>query len=192
MHTPHLQAHVYAYAPQTLQPLQPVKHTHRCWNWAPSRATGRLETSSNKIDFCFTQVHVYAYAAPNAAAVAALAAQSPLLEVGAGTGYWSAALRAAGANILALDITPPGPAAAAANTYHGHIPTVTEVPIACCHDWDQRSWRWDITPPGQAAAAANPYHGYILTVAEVRGVADLCHEDGDSLALEHMVLLATL
>lgn len=29
--------------------------------------------------------------------------------------------------MLALDIAPPGPAASAANTYHGRIPTVTEV-----------------------------------------------------------------
>lgn len=49
------------------------------------------------------------------------------LQVGAGTGYWAAALRAAGANVLALDIAPPGPAAATANTYHGRIPAVTEV-----------------------------------------------------------------
>ena len=73
------------------------------------------------------QVHVYAYAPPNAAALEALLARTPLLELGAGTGYWARLLRGAGADVLALDIAPPGPAAATANTYHGRIPAVTEV-----------------------------------------------------------------
>lgn len=71
-------------------------------------------------------------AAPNAAAVAALAARSPLLEVGAGTGYWARCLRAAGADVLALDVCPPGPASSTANTYHGHVPVVSEA----------RFWIW--------------------------------------------------
>lgn len=66
-------------------------------------------------------------AAPNAAAVAALAACSPLVEVGAGLGYWARCLRATGADVLALDVCPPGPAGAAANTYHGRVPAVSEV-----------------------------------------------------------------
>lgn len=87
---------------------------------------------------CHPQVHVYAYAAPNAAALEALLAQSPLLELGAGTGYWARLLRGAGADVLALDIAPPGPAAAAANTYHGRIPTVTEVSASAaqCRGFD--------------------------------------------------------
>ena len=38
----------------------------------------------------------------------ALAERAPLVEVGAGLGYWAAALRARGVPVLALDSHPPG------------------------------------------------------------------------------------
>lgn len=48
-------------------------------------------------------VRRYAWAVPDAAAIAALAARSPLVEIGAGTGYWARLLAAAGADIIAYD-----------------------------------------------------------------------------------------
>ena len=36
-------------------------------------------------------------------------------------------VRRAGADVMAVDISPPGPAAAADNDYHGRVPTITEV-----------------------------------------------------------------
>jgi hypothetical protein len=101
---------------------------------------------------------VYAYAPPNAAALEALLARSPLLELGAGTGYWVRLLRGAGADVLALDIAPPGPAAAAANTYHGRIPTVTEVctsAVAAVGLLAQRRWsqhRWCNSDLGESGS----------------------------------------
>jgi hypothetical protein len=50
----------------------------------------------------------YAYAVPDAAALAALAALSPLVEIGAGLGYWASLLAARGADIIAYDKQPPG------------------------------------------------------------------------------------
>jgi len=49
----------------------------------------------------------YAWAIPNGAALRALAIVAPLVEIGAGNGYWSHLLRQMGVDILAYDINPP-------------------------------------------------------------------------------------
>lgn len=49
----------------------------------------------------------YAWAIPNVAALRALAAEAPLVEIGAGTGYWASLLRQMGVDILAFDANPP-------------------------------------------------------------------------------------
>lgn len=49
----------------------------------------------------------YAWAIPNDAALDEMARNAPLLEIGAGTGYWASLLRARGVDILAYDIHPP-------------------------------------------------------------------------------------
>ena len=58
---------------------------------------------------------LFAWAIPDAGALAVLARYAPLLECGAGTGYWAALLRASGVDVEATDLTPPG---TAENTYH--------------------------------------------------------------------------
>lgn len=45
----------------------------------------------------------YAWAIPTAKAVAAIAALSPIVEIGAGAGYWAKLLRDAGATVAAYD-----------------------------------------------------------------------------------------
>jgi hypothetical protein len=50
----------------------------------------------------------YAWAVPTEKALARVAAHSPLVEVGAGTGYWAALLAARGAEVVAYDCNPPG------------------------------------------------------------------------------------
>ena len=49
----------------------------------------------------------YAWAIPNPEAIATLVEHSPLIEVGAGRGYWAALAAAQGADILAFDPNPP-------------------------------------------------------------------------------------
>jgi len=49
----------------------------------------------------------YAWAVPNSAAIATLAAYSPIVEIGAGNGYWAALVEAAGGTVTAYDIRPP-------------------------------------------------------------------------------------
>lgn len=54
-------------------------------------------------------VHQYAWAIPNVCALNAIAALSPIVEIGAGTGYWSNLLQQMGATIWPFDKDPPGP-----------------------------------------------------------------------------------
>jgi hypothetical protein len=51
---------------------------------------------------------VFAWAVPDDPALALAARYSPLLECGAGTGYWAALLGRRGADVLATDVAPPG------------------------------------------------------------------------------------
>ena len=48
----------------------------------------------------------YSFAIPNDRAIAALAALSPLVEIGAGRGYWAYLLQQAGADVLPFDTYP--------------------------------------------------------------------------------------
>jgi hypothetical protein len=52
--------------------------------------------------------HRYAWAIPTKEAIACIRRYSPIVEVGAGTGYWASLLAAAGARIAAYDSDPPG------------------------------------------------------------------------------------
>lgn len=51
--------------------------------------------------------HVFGFAVPTDAALSVLEACSPLLEVGAGTGYWAHCLSMRGADAVATDAQPP-------------------------------------------------------------------------------------
>lgn len=57
---------------------------------------------------------LFSWAIPNEAALDLLARHAPLVECGAGTGYWAALLRSRGVDALAYDSAPPG----AENAYH--------------------------------------------------------------------------
>lgn len=59
---------------------------------------------------------LFAWAIPTDEAIALLARHAPLVECGAGMGYWSALLRARGAEVVAYDAAPPG--RNKANDYH--------------------------------------------------------------------------
>jgi tetratricopeptide (TPR) repeat protein len=48
----------------------------------------------------------YAWGIPNEEALDAIRAQGPIVEIGAGTGYWAALLRARGADVVAYDYQP--------------------------------------------------------------------------------------
>jgi hypothetical protein len=67
----------------------------------------------------------YSYVLPDDRALAALAGLGPLVEVGAGTGYWASRLRARGVDIVAIDQAPPD--GERLNRYHARTVTWTEV-----------------------------------------------------------------
>src|SRR5215470_975424 len=58
----------------------------------------------------------FAWAIPTDEALTLLAAHAPLVECGAGMGYWSALARVRGVDVLAYDLIPPGQRAD--NEYH--------------------------------------------------------------------------
>jgi len=58
---------------------------------------------------------LFSWGVPNERALEVLAAHAPLIECGAGMGYWSALLRARDVDVLAYDAAPPG---VEANAYH--------------------------------------------------------------------------
>ncbi len=65
------------------------------------------------------------YVHPDPHLLAVLAALSPLVEMGAGTGYWAHLLRRLGADIIAFDQAPPG--GPRANRYHPGAAAWSEV-----------------------------------------------------------------
>ena len=50
---------------------------------------------------------MYAWAVPNKEAIDTLLEHSPIIEIGAGRGYWAALAASAGADIIAFDHNPP-------------------------------------------------------------------------------------
>jgi len=52
-------------------------------------------------------VETFSWAIPNEEAIQYIANRSPIVEIGAGKGYWSRLLRDAGAELVAYDIDPP-------------------------------------------------------------------------------------
>jgi hypothetical protein len=67
----------------------------------------------------------YSYVLPDDRSLAALADLGPLVEVGAGTGYWASRLRARGVDVVAIDEAPPD--GERTNRYHRRTATWTEV-----------------------------------------------------------------
>jgi len=67
----------------------------------------------------------YSYVFPDERALATIARVGPLVEMGAGTGYWAFRLRALGVDIIAIDQAPPD--RERPNRYHAPTPTWTEV-----------------------------------------------------------------
>lgn len=59
----------------------------------------------------------YSWAIPNEKAIAKIASFSPIIEIGAGTGYWASLIAEAGGDIRAFDLNPPG-VGAGKNDWH--------------------------------------------------------------------------
>jgi len=73
-------------------------------------------------------VKKYSWAVPTIGALRAITAYDPIVEMGAGTGYWAYLLQHIGCNIIAYDKNPPDQfhSLSDLNPWHGNI-TYTEV-----------------------------------------------------------------
>jgi hypothetical protein len=67
----------------------------------------------------------YSWSIPDEPALQAIAEYGPILEMGAGTGYWAWLLRQMNVDVVAYDLHPPRPGGR--NHWHPHHPTWTEV-----------------------------------------------------------------
>lgn len=110
----------------------------------------------------------YAWAVPNDEALSVLVALSPLVELGAGSGYWASLLRERGATVHAYDVT-----VGAGNNW-GHRKTWTRVDEGdeARVDRHQDCTLFLCWPPGGplAAGAVRRYRGDCLAyVGEGRG-----------------------
>ncbi|CAI5706027.1 hypothetical protein KXD40_009636 [Peronospora effusa] len=82
------------------------------------------EWRNNCRDWC---CHLYAYATPTKEALDVMAKYTPIVEVGAGTGYWSSLLLRADVDVAAYDKAPPNAEGAEGNAYHGRVPPFCSV-----------------------------------------------------------------
>ncbi len=69
--------------------------------------------------------HRYSYVLPQPHLIDLIARYSPLVELGAGTGYWTYLLRLAGADVVAYDLAPLGKGRE--NRYHSDVLPWTDV-----------------------------------------------------------------
>ena len=68
----------------------------------------------------------YAWAIPDDSAIATIAEHSPLIEIGAGNGYWASLLQEAGATVIPYDIDPPKKAERYTDVFKGDESKVAE------------------------------------------------------------------
>jgi len=93
-------------------------------------ACNRGFTESSKLVHAWEERHHlvrrYSWAVPNDAAIGKLVEHSPIIEIGAGTGYWASLVQAAGGDIIAFDFDPP---ALGKSNNHFHPDTKQHFPV---------------------------------------------------------------
>lgn len=136
------------------------------------RRSGRLTAEAVRAHRT-TLVQRYAWAVPSDEALDLLTRQAPLVEIGAGTGYWGWLLRQRGVEIALYDLAPPG--GGDANPYHPSARCWTEVLPGGPEVLDSYPGRtlflcWPPLNSGMAAACLRGFRGQRLVyVGEERG-----------------------
>ena len=77
---------------------------------------GRRELLANEESYRFELALRYSYVLPESHLLEVISRYSPLVEVGAGTGYWAYLLRSMGVDVIAYDLAPFG--SSVTNRYH--------------------------------------------------------------------------
>jgi hypothetical protein len=97
--------------------------------WVPDdrfeRAVAELDQGEWDDGAALALAQRYSYVYPDARVLDMLSELGPLVEIGAGTGYWAGKLRARGVDIVAFDVAPPD--LDKFNRYHGRTPTWSAV-----------------------------------------------------------------
>jgi hypothetical protein len=140
--------------------------SHSSWANAPGGLRTVLDLPARRRELAA----IFAWAIPDQAALATVARHGPLLECGAGTGYWAALLADHGADVIATDISPAS-SDNGANVFHAHRPWTEVLPLDAVAAVRARPDRvlflcW---PPfdkdGASYAALRAYRGDILLYA---------------------------
>lgn len=92
---------------------------------AQVEAGGRLDGFGDRSAALLALSQRYSYVYPSPAALAMLSKLGPIVEVGAGTGYWALKLRLLDVDIVAYDQAPPD--GEAMNRYHARTETWVQV-----------------------------------------------------------------
>jgi hypothetical protein len=109
-----------------------------CFNYALRHSFPYDDVSDDEIEMHSSQTaeinewvkgftHKYAWGIPNEEVLDKIAEFSPLVEIGAGTGYWAYLLRKMGVDVLAFDCCPPSTDLGVENVFHTRAVTWTDV-----------------------------------------------------------------
>jgi hypothetical protein len=138
----------------------------RSWRPQPGgyEAWLRAPTGPTAFERRVACVRRYAFGVPNRAALEAIARYAPIVELGAGTGYWAYLLRNRGVDIVAYDAAPPGQAP---NAYKFEPRAWTQVVLGGVEVLDQYANRtlflcWPGYQDTFADAALARFTGHVL------------------------------
>ena len=70
---------------------------------------------------------IYAYAVPTSHAIESIVKYGPVVEIGAGTGYWASLLKKAGVKVVAYDSIPTNVEGEEQNEFHANVPSFCTV-----------------------------------------------------------------
>ncbi len=85
-------------------PYLALYHKHQLGEWSPRGAMSFVATGGTPLQLQrFSLCNTYAWAIPSQAAIEQLVALSPIVEIGAGTGYWASLVADAGGDIICYD-----------------------------------------------------------------------------------------
>jgi len=119
----------------------------------------------------------FAWAIPTDGAVRAIVRHAPLLEGGAGTGYWAALVAGTGADVVAVDLDPPS---GGGNAFHGGrrtpwFPVQRQTTVKAVRRCPDRTLVLVWPPHGDDAASYDALRAYrgerLIVVGEASGGA---------------------